>query len=495
MPFKSEKWSFVRWAESRTRASASALALGFAFLVSAFATGAQAETRLESASPYELQSGNKVYFHWSDGSTASVDTTAGFSAVEGDTSLLIKVFNNDISAAAGQTVAVMISADDVTSTSSQKYLIPIHGAGLSGDSAPARCSATTCLGNQYKLQPNDSVDDALPLDVDVVSTDYYAARYTSNTTITIALRMDDLCRSIDLVGAGVPSYCVTSGSSSVFDPSALPASVKLTAHFAVLSTASGSVAGVPSSVQSKSFVFAFSQDEPTVGCTGSPPANWYTPEDSAIRVNADLIGVSGTTPATHLIIVGKKNNAAPSTAAATFRDNEIAGIFTSTGTKRVEGFANSSSADLASSEKEYQIQFMARNAAGVLGATPSCAQTGVRTADISGILAGETKCFIATAAFGSTEAVPVLVLRRFRDGVLRRIPGGEALVQLYYSWSPALADRIQAFPALRVLALSVLGPIELFAWLMLHPVGMGILIMLGAGILALGPYLGIRRSA
>lgn len=47
-------------------------------------------------------------------------------------------------------------------------------------------------------------------------------------------------------------------------------------------------------------------------------------------------------------------------------------------------------------------------------------------------------CFVATAVYGSYECREVLVLRRFRDRVLRRIPGGLSFIRLYYRVSPAI---------------------------------------------------------
>ena len=64
----------------------------------------------------------------------------------------------------------------------------------------------------------------------------------------------------------------------------------------------------------------------------------------------------------------------------------------------------------------------------------------------SNLLAAGTKrqggCYIATAVYGSYDATPVLVLRRFRDDRLNRSPLGRAFVRGYYRLSPPLADRL-----------------------------------------------------
>lgn len=51
-------------------------------------------------------------------------------------------------------------------------------------------------------------------------------------------------------------------------------------------------------------------------------------------------------------------------------------------------------------------------------------------------------CYIATAVYGSYDAPPVLVLRRFRDERLQRSRPGRAFVRAYYRLSPPLASRL-----------------------------------------------------
>jgi len=60
-----------------------------------------------------------------------------------------------------------------------------------------------------------------------------------------------------------------------------------------------------------------------------------------------------------------------------------------------------------------------------------------------------TRCFIATAAFGTADAEEVVALRRFRDQHLVGSPAGDWFVRTYYRVSPAIADAIAERPALR----------------------------------------------
>lgn len=53
-------------------------------------------------------------------------------------------------------------------------------------------------------------------------------------------------------------------------------------------------------------------------------------------------------------------------------------------------------------------------------------------------------CYVATAVYGSYDAPPVLVLRRFRDERLQLSRCGRALVHAYYKVSPPLAGRLRS---------------------------------------------------
>ncbi len=75
-------------------------------------------------------------------------------------------------------------------------------------------------------------------------------------------------------------------------------------------------------------------------------------------------------------------------------------------------------------------------------------------------------CFIATAAFGSPFASHLDTFRQFRDGVLLKTAPGTALVEAYYTMSPALADQVAQRPALAFLVRLVLTPV---AWALEAP--------------------------
>jgi len=60
-----------------------------------------------------------------------------------------------------------------------------------------------------------------------------------------------------------------------------------------------------------------------------------------------------------------------------------------------------------------------------------------------------SKCFVATVCYGTADAPEVLELRRFRDQVLLPSKLGHIAVDLYYRWSPRIADWLRRYPVAR----------------------------------------------
>jgi len=65
-------------------------------------------------------------------------------------------------------------------------------------------------------------------------------------------------------------------------------------------------------------------------------------------------------------------------------------------------------------------------------------------------------CFIATAAYGTSSAAEIDVLRSFRDEVLLESTLGSQLVGLYYQTSPPVADFISGNSLLRTLVREIM---------------------------------------
>jgi ribosomal protein L7/L12 len=74
-------------------------------------------------------------------------------------------------------------------------------------------------------------------------------------------------------------------------------------------------------------------------------------------------------------------------------------------------------------------------------------------------ITARSRCFIATAAYGSAVAPELRVLRIYRDTVLRRSTLGRAFVLAYYRLSPSIAAWIARSEKRRRVARSLLDPL------------------------------------
>lgn len=87
-------------------------------------------------------------------------------------------------------------------------------------------------------------------------------------------------------------------------------------------------------------------------------------------------------------------------------------------------------------------------------------------------------CFIATAAYGSPFATHLDTFRSFRDDVLLKTAPGTALVEAYYTMSPAMADTVAKHPALAYVVRVALTPV---AWAIESPVWTAALMLMALG--------------
>ena len=77
-------------------------------------------------------------------------------------------------------------------------------------------------------------------------------------------------------------------------------------------------------------------------------------------------------------------------------------------------------------------------------------------------------CFIATAAYGFYMEPHVVILREFRDRFLLTDPVGKAFVDLYYAYSPPIADCIAQNEALKAAVRLSLLPLVGISWMSLN---------------------------
>jgi hypothetical protein len=124
-----------------------------------------------------------------------------------------------------------------------------------------------------------------------------------------------------------------------------------------------------------------------------------------------------------------------------------------------------------------------------LGSAPPAASALLNT--VGGDWGAGGGCFIATAAYGSLMEPHVKLLRQFRDRFLLTNAAGKAFVQLYYAYSPPVANFIAKHDTIRALVRWSLLPLVGMSWMTLHvgPVSTLVLMVLllgavgGAGVL------------
>jgi hypothetical protein len=106
-------------------------------------------------------------------------------------------------------------------------------------------------------------------------------------------------------------------------------------------------------------------------------------------------------------------------------------------------------------------------------------------------------CFIATATYGTTMAEEIEILRQFRDEYLLPSPVGQALIDLYYRFSPPIAGFITEHPSLKPIVRTGLLPAVAMATVSVNTTGAEKLAIVGVMVLvsvALAVWATRRRS-
>lgn len=451
--------------------SACFLALGLALNPSAGAT-----LTVLSVDPYEPH-GNTVYYAASNLTGGFVDS--GFRAFDfsvsqdaGTTSdmLLLDVYSDvaDFSPTGSQTVALSVYAS--VSGSGNYEPVPIAAAQVIDSGVPAFCNATTC---QAQLQ----------------NSHYFGVVYTAKSKVRIGLFPRDICKDVfDRSGT-----TVTGCDSTDLYPKPTASAAQTFALKVVIGLAADS-SSVPASTvtENASLNLRFQATAPSVSCSDANLGEFYFPGDGQILVTPSKISygsVAAGAPVYRVVVVGA-NGGAPVTdsTALTAGVNAIASqvdVSGSVGT--VRGFMNTTDGN----DNVYTLAISAKDKAGVVADFPAtCQITGVQTSAVQGFL-NESRCFIASAAFADTEAAPVRLLRAFRDQKLRGFAFGRVFIDWYESWSPRASQWLLSHPELRPVALLLLLPLQLMAWLVLQPVW---LLVFGSAGLALLTGVGVWTS-
>lgn len=132
-------------------------------------------------------------------------------------------------------------------------------------------------------------------------------------------------------------------------------------------------------------------------------------------------------------------------------------------------------------ETLYYFKVAVQDQAGNIGfytadtANKTCASTNYEPpchtavpGEVTGVLAEDLNCFIATATFGSPMAAQVQTFRAFRNRFLLTHTWGRIFVRGYYDFGPYAARAIAESELLRAASRVALFPLFVYAWLALR---------------------------
>jgi hypothetical protein len=409
--------------------------------------------------PYEV-SGTTVYYY-SSATTPLLDKD--FINVNGASTLTFDISSPATGLTVGTDQSLFVTITVETSSDTKNVFVPITTAYDQTAGANATIQGTVI---------KNSADDTAHTPSGTLYS--YAARYTAGDTLTVGIKLDDLCAAVVNQGFSGVDGC-TGSIFRVPDSSNHTSTLKLSFNVSVLPSAIDTTIELTGTADSGSLILYANDDVPSDPTCDTTEI--YYPGDGEILLDTNRISSSvgsGGAPIHRVVVVGVEGAGPPNTAQGTFYTkaaNPINGRpMYHVSTQSVADFTNSTATDGSSGDHAYTVALSVRNLAGVVAnfnSTTCPFISDVRTAAINGFLP-DSRCFIASAAFRSSEELPVLMLREFRDRVLYHVPGGTAFVHAYYHYGPFAAAWVNDHEWIRPVVLWALLPLQGLAWALLH---------------------------
>jgi len=356
---------------------------------------------------------------------------------------------------------------------------------------------------------------------------FYGVNYLAGQTVTIGIDVQAACRSFRAGGADVPPIC---NSQMINGTATVTATTPFLINFAIFNAqdiinlgnglATTPVPATQDTPVQASLIFNTLSGAPITPAPSPVPSptptptaicnlgdGVATPEDSGIQIDSTRFSVAGepgvTGPGAIIAVANLSldNNLADSTVNDQAAMNGQ-GINYTNGNSVPTGYfvpgnlfvfgGLQDSSPPPGQTFNYRIGFLVRDYSGFVFDDHSGGDTGTctfpdfyNTSQIQGFL-NANKCFIATAAFRMGNDGPIRLLREFRDQFLEKFGLGQSFVHWYYGWSPDAADWLIDHPVFRFPVLLALIPLQLIAWMILHPMVLGLLALLtfalGAGL-------------
>lgn len=356
------------------------------------------------------------------------------------------------------------------STANPSYLY-VFGQGKDGSSqyvmALANCNDGLCTSSSGSAFPNQFVTNGV-------------------SSVQITLDVRTVCQNDNIYG------CIASGPS--FRPDASTSNnVGLKLRF-VSSVEANPTALSPDTIKTEGRLIQVIPQVKGPRITACPLKPGYFPGDQAIIVDGSAFTATQnstfpTSPAfTRVRVLAQSGGSLPTGGSGDYIEPEISKYVNfGAGSQEVTGFQNSTEGSVVPYNVDYGVEDSSGlisycgNAAPSDTAVPGYPLSNVFATDIQGFLS-ESNCFIATASFRDARAGGVMLLREFRDQVLSETPLGRSFIEWYYRNGPVAANWLLQHPVYRSFFLSLLIPLQFFAWVTLHP---GILFFPGLALLTL----------